>query len=273
MQHEGSRNATQTILPILCDSAFTSSKYIKNYTKCYFYRYTATTIVQVDIHFIVKALPQLSKHYTHTYRTSSWCNRYYKFVALCPFISIGYSFSFFLLLHDRSLSFFSTPPPLPLSSPLPHFTRVYSWFACLCSCEYLQHYSLTLFTSSTRSVTWRLIIIGEYNANINCSLRNVTFFAIYDKKKKKKEKKNRRRHLFDMYRFLERIEKSEGTCSLSRYVVYTHTRTRTHTHIYIYRYNVNMYVWREPIFLSRTPGLFFSLVELLLSTVLSLSLT
>lgn len=103
-----------------CDSAFTSSN-IKLHQMLFLSLYGNDNRLSYKSIYIL-LLKLFHNSVNTTYRTSSWCNRYYKFVALCPFISIEYS-SLFHLLHDRFLSFFSLPSP----SPLPHFTRFYSW--------------------------------------------------------------------------------------------------------------------------------------------------
>lgn len=118
----GNRNATQPFTNLMWFCFYQFQYKITPNVIFIVIRQRQSFIVQVDIHFIVKALPQLSNT-LHTYRTSSWCNRYYKFVALCPFISIEYS-SLFHLLHDRF-------HPLPLSSP--PFYAILFVIACLCS--------------------------------------------------------------------------------------------------------------------------------------------
>lgn len=70
-------------------------------------------IVQVDIHFIVKALPQLSKHYIYiSYILVT--QQVLQVRSSLPFYFYRIYSSLFHLLHDRSLSFFLSPSLSPI---------------------------------------------------------------------------------------------------------------------------------------------------------------
>lgn len=166
-------------LPILCDSAFTSSN-IKLHQMLFLSLYGNDNRLSYRSIYIL-----LLKLFHNSVNTT-----YISYILVMQQVlqirsSLPFYFYWIVLFFIYyTIGFFPfSPSPPPLLSPILR-DSIRDRLSLLG--EYLQHYSLTLFTSSTRSVT-----APNYYRRI-CEHKlfpsNVTFFAIYNKKKKKKKK-------------------------------------------------------------------------------------